>query len=39
VDAAGMESILTAAGSDSDPGRADSRRLVRQALDIAAGGR
>jgi hypothetical protein len=39
MDAAGMESILTAAGSDSDPGRADSRRLVRQALDIAAGGR
>ena len=39
IDAAGMEEILKDAGSDEDPGRADSRRLVRQALDVAAGGR
>lgn len=39
VDAAGLEGILKGAGSDEDPGRADSRRLVRQALDVAAGGR
>lgn len=39
IDAAGMESVLKNAGSDSDPGRADSRRLVRQALDVVAGGR
>lgn len=38
-DAPAMESILSAAGTDSDPGRSDSRRLVRQALDVAAGGR
>lgn len=39
VDAAGLDGILNHAGSDEDPGRADSRRLVRQALDVAAGGR
>lgn len=39
VDAAAMEGILKGAGSDEDPGRSDSRRLVRQALDVAAGGR
>jgi hypothetical protein len=38
-DAAGLESILKSAGTDVDPGRSDSRRLVRQALDVAAGGR
>jgi hypothetical protein len=39
VDAAALEEILRQAGGDEDPGRADSRRLVRQALDVAAGGR
>jgi hypothetical protein len=39
VDTAGLGEILKGAGSEEDPGRADSRRLVRQALDIAAGGR
>jgi hypothetical protein len=39
IDSAGMEEILKKAGADADPGRADSRRLVRQALDVAAGGR
>ncbi len=39
VEAAAMEEILRQAGGDEDPGRADSRRLVRQALDVAAGGR
>jgi hypothetical protein len=39
VDTAGLEAILREAGSEEDPGRADSRRLVRQALDVAAGGR
>lgn len=36
VDAAAMEAILAAAGSDPDPGRADSRKIVREALDRAA---
>lgn len=39
IDPAGMEGILKSAGRDEDAGRADSRRLVRQALDVAAGGR
>jgi hypothetical protein len=39
IDAAGMEAVLKGSGVDPDPGRADSRRLVRQALDVAAGGR
>lgn len=39
LDAPAMEAILEAAGTDADPGRSDSRRLVRQALDVAAGGR
>jgi hypothetical protein len=39
LDAAGMEAVLKGSGVDEDPGRADSRRLVRQALDVAAGGR
>jgi hypothetical protein len=39
IDAAGLAGILKGAGSDEDPGRADLRRLARQALDIAAGGR
>lgn len=39
VEAAALDGILSLAGSDEDPGRADSRRLVRQALDVAAGGR
>jgi hypothetical protein len=36
VPASAMESLLAEAGSDGDPGRADTRRLVRQALDLAA---
>jgi hypothetical protein len=36
VTASSLESILATAGSDEDPGRADTRRLVRQALDLAA---
>lgn len=39
VDRSGMIAILEAAGGDEDPGRADSRRLIRQALDVAAAGR
>ncbi len=33
VDGAALETTLAAAGEDDDPGRADSRRLVREALD------
>ena len=36
VTASSLESVLAAAGSDEDPGRADTRRLVREALDLAA---
>jgi len=39
VDRAGMSAILEAAGTDEDPGRADSRRLVREALEVDATGR
>ncbi|WP_193210959.1 VWA domain-containing protein [Luteolibacter marinus] len=39
VDAAGVETVLASSGSDEDPGRADTRHLVRQALDISAAGR
>jgi hypothetical protein len=39
VDRSAMVAILDAAGADEDPGRADSRRLLRQALDLAAAGR
>jgi hypothetical protein len=31
-----LEAVLAAAGGDEDPGRADTRRLVREALDLAA---
>lgn len=34
--AATLEAVLAAAGEDEDPGRADTRRLVREALDLAA---
>lgn len=39
IDSVKLERILRESGSDEDPGRADTRRLVRQALDIAAAGR
>ena len=39
IDSATLERILRESGSDEDPGRADTRRLVRQALDVAAAGR
>lgn len=31
-----LEAVLAGAGGDEDPGRADTRRLVRDALDLAA---
>ncbi len=36
VDGPVLEAMLAAAGEDDDPGRADSRRLVREALERAA---
>lgn len=36
IDDSRLREILAAAGEETDPGRADSRQLVREALDIAA---
>jgi ribosomal protein L12E/L44/L45/RPP1/RPP2 len=36
VSASTLEAVLAGAGVDEDPGRADTRRLVREALDLAA---